>query len=46
MTRALEELLKNSEFAQRAEMIGRKVRSENGVVNACNAIEALLAAVN
>jgi UDP:flavonoid glycosyltransferase YjiC (YdhE family) len=46
MTRTLEELLKNSEFAQRAEMIGRQVHSEYGVVNACNEIETLLAAVN
>jgi UDP:flavonoid glycosyltransferase YjiC (YdhE family) len=38
---ALERLVKDSRFALRATEAGAKVRAENGLLSACNAIEAL-----
>ncbi len=42
MARVLEELLADADAIDRAEQIGQKVRSEDGVAVACKAIEALL----
>ena len=42
MARALDELLADADAINRADQIGQKVRSEDGVAVACKAIEALL----
>jgi hypothetical protein len=42
MARALEALLNDAEAHQRAGLFGERVRAEDGVANACDAIEALL----
>ncbi len=42
MVRALQVLMENQSFSARAAMIGQKVRTEDGVTDACAAIEELL----
>jgi UDP:flavonoid glycosyltransferase YjiC (YdhE family) len=44
MARVLGALLENQSVRQRAAMIGQKVRTEDGVTAACDAIEGLLRA--
>jgi hypothetical protein len=42
MVRAIQVLMENQSFSARAAMIGQKVRAEDGVTDACIAIEELL----
>ena len=42
----LRRLLDNPKYAQRAAFVGEKVRAEDGVASACNALEGLLRKTN